>query len=120
MENTTTAEKERALGFEIMRMMQLSRDESVENLIDAALAGRDKNVASVTKLFHFVLRTFGTDIRGLTPSTVTRKYWEACSSFLKDAGVTPQELDELHNPHPRPGDPGWKSVLDEFKEEGLL
>jgi hypothetical protein len=120
MKTTTQSEKERLLGFEIMRLLQLSRDESVGDLLSAALAGREKNVASVTRLFQFVLRTFGTDVRGLTPSTVTRKFWEACSSFLKEAGLTPEELDNIHDPRPRPGDPDFKSILDEFREEGLL
>jgi hypothetical protein len=119
MNTTTQSEKEKALGFEIMRLMKLTRDESVENLIDAALAGREKNVTSVTKLYHFVLRTFG-GTEGYTPSTVTRKFWEACSTFLKDAGLTSEQIENIRHPFPVAGEPGFQSVLDEFREQGLL
>jgi hypothetical protein len=118
--NTTTqAEKERALGFEIMRLMYLSRDESVNDLLSAALAGREQTVTSVTKLFHFVLRTFG-DTTGYTPSTVTRKCWNACSTFLKEAGLTSDQIENIRHPFPVAGEPGFQSVLDEFRKEGLL
>jgi hypothetical protein len=116
--DTTTEEKEKLIGFEIMRLMQLTRDESIDNLLSAALAGREQTVASVTKLFHFCLRNFGTDVGGNTPSTVARKYWEACSVFLKDAGLTQKDIEKIHSPFAKPGDPNFRSVLDEMSEEG--
>jgi hypothetical protein len=109
-------EKEIARSREVMRLMQRTRDESVENLLDAAMAGRSKSVESVTKLYHFVLRHFG-DTSGFTPSTVTRKFWEACSAFLKDAGLTEKELLKIKDPHPKAGEPGFRSVLEEFEFE---
>jgi hypothetical protein len=119
IENKDAELKEVIRGREIMRLMQLTRDESVENLLDAALAGRDKSVESVSKLYGFVLRTFG-DTSGFTPSTVTRKFWNACSEFLRrEAGLTDTELSKIKNPHPKAGEPGFRSVLDEFEEEGL-
>jgi hypothetical protein len=117
---TTQAEKEKALGFEIFRLMRLAREESLENLLSAALAGREQTVTSVTKLWSFVLRSFGTDVGSHTPSTVTRKFWQACSAFLVDAGLSPEQLEAVHKPLPLAGEPGFKSILDEFREEGLL
>jgi O-acetyl-ADP-ribose deacetylase (regulator of RNase III) len=119
MNTNTQEDKEKLIGFEIMRLMTLSRDESVNDLLSAALAGRPATVESVSKLFHFVLRNFGTDVGGNTPSTVTRKYWDACSAFLKDAGLTKQQLDQIHSPFPRAGEPGFRSILDEMHDEGL-
>jgi hypothetical protein len=117
--NTTTqAEKERALGFELMRLMQLSRDESVNDLLSAALAGREQTVASVTKLFHFVLRNFGATT-GFTPSSVTRKFKEASGAFFKQAGLTQQQLEKIYHPYPVDGDPDFVSVIDEMKEQGF-
>jgi hypothetical protein len=119
MNTTTQAEKEKALGFEIMRLTQLSRDEDIGNLLDAALAGRAKTVESVTKLYHFVLSIFG-NVTGLTPSTATRKFKEACTVFLKEAGVTQEQLEKIYRPYPVAGDPDFESVIDEFREQGLL
>jgi hypothetical protein len=116
MDTTTNTERERALGFEIFRIMKLTRDESVDNLLSAALAGREQTVASVTKLWSFVLRNFG----GNMPSTVVRKYWEAASAFLKEANLTPEQIENIRHPFPLAGEPGFESVLDEFREEGLL
>jgi hypothetical protein len=116
MMDITEGEKEKLIGFEIMRLMQLTRDESGENLLDAAIAGREKNVESVTKLWNFVLQNFGDDLSGKTPSRVTGKFWEACSGFLKAAGLTDMELEKLRHPFPSPGEPGFESILDEMHE----
>jgi hypothetical protein len=118
MNTNTQEEKEKLIGFEIMRLLQLSRDESVNDLLSAALAGREPTVESVSKLYAFILRWFG-DPTGNTPSTVARKYWEACSAFLKDAGLTQQQLEQIHSPFRKPGEPGGKSILQEMEEEGL-
>ena len=116
MNTTTQSEKEKALGFEIFRLMKLTRDESVDNIVSASLAGREQTVASVTKLWNFVLRNFG----GNMPSTIVRKYWEASSAFLKEAGLTPEMIEKIRHPFPVAGEPGFQSVLDEFREQGLL
>jgi hypothetical protein len=117
MNTNTQEEKERLIGFEVMRLMQLSRDESVDDLLSAALAGRPATIESVSKLYSFVLRWFG-DPTGRIPSTVLRRYWEAVSPFLIEAGLTDEQLENIKNPFPRPGEPGFRSILDEMKEEG--
>lgn len=116
--DTTTEEKEKLIGFEIMRLMQLTRDETIDNLLSAALAGREQTVASVSKLWNFVLRFFGSDVTGNTPSRVAAKYWVAVASFLDDAGLTKQQIENIHSPFARPGDPNFISVLKEMSEEG--
>ena len=113
----TQEEKERLIGFEIMRLMDVSRKTEVESLLDAALAGREQTVESVTKLFSFVLRHFGDCIRKI-PSTVVDKFWDACSEFLTASGWTTKQLEELRNPHPKAGEQGFRSILDEMEAEG--
>ncbi len=108
-------EKERLIGFEIMRLMGLARNTEVGSLLDAALAGREQNVESVSKLFAFVLRNFG-DFPSNIPSTVVEKFWGACSEFLTASGWTAEQLEELRNPFSKAGDPGFRSVLDELEE----
>ena len=110
-------QKEQIRWREVTRLMQLSRDESIDNLLSAALAGRETNVASVTKLFQFVDRHFSDT--EFAPSTVSRKYWQACSAYFTEAGLTQQEQLKIKNPHPRAGEPGFRSVLEEFEQEGL-
>jgi hypothetical protein len=96
MNTNAQEQKEKLIGFELMRLMQLTRDESVGNLLDAALAGREKNVASVSKLYGFVLRSFG-DTTGNTPSTVTSKFWNVCSAYFTEAGLTEKEQLQIKN-----------------------
>lgn len=120
MDTTTTAEKDRAFGLELMRLMRLAREESLENLLSAALGSREQNVESIKKLFHFVLRNFGSDLSTYEPSKVTSRYWAACSTFLKDAGLTAEQLEAIHKPFPLAGEPGFESVLDEFETKDLL
>jgi hypothetical protein len=110
-------EKERLIGFEIMRLMDLSRKTEVGSLLDAALAGREQTVESASKLFSFVLRNFGDFVSNI-PSTVVDKFWNACSEFLTASGWTTKQLDELRNPYPKAGEPGFRSILDEMNDEG--
>jgi hypothetical protein len=111
-------QKEQIRWREVTRLMQLTRDEPIDNLLSAALVGWEQTVASVTRLFHFVLRNFGAP-DGMVPSTVTRKFKEACSSFLKEAGLTQQQLEKVYRPYPVAGDPDFVSVIDEFREQGF-
>jgi hypothetical protein len=111
------AERESARSREVMRLLQLTRDEAVDNLLSSALAGREPTVASVTKLWNFVLSVF--PITGLTPSTVARKYWAASSGFFKEAGLTPQQIENIQHPFPTASEPGFISVLSEMHDEGL-
>jgi hypothetical protein len=114
MTDITQEEKEKLIGFEVMRMMQLSREYGPEDLLDSVLAGREKKVENVTNLYSFVLRNFG-DV-----SRVTGKVWEGCSSFLKEAGLSQQQLEQTRGLSPRAGEPGFRSILDEMHDEGLI
>jgi hypothetical protein len=113
----TEQERESARSREVMRLLQLTRDEAVDNLLSSALAGREPTVASVTKLWNFVLNIF--PITGLTPSTVARKYWAASSAFLKESGLTEEQLENIRHPLPTASEPGFISVLSEMHDEGL-
>jgi hypothetical protein len=113
-----TDQKEQLRWREVIRLMQATQDESVENLLSVALAGRETSVASVTKLYHFVLRHFG-DTDGFTPSTVSRKFWQAASAYFTNEGLTQEEQLKIKNPYPKAGEPGFRSVLEEFEQEGL-
>ena len=97
---------------EMMRLVELSRSNGLESLLDAALDGREKNPVSVSKLFTFVRKSFG-------QGNATTKYWNACSSFLISSGWSAEQLNELKNPSPLPGQPGFRSILDELAEEGI-
>jgi hypothetical protein len=110
-------EKERLIGFEIMRLMDLSRKTEVESLLDAALAGREQTVESVTKLFSFISRNFG-DFPSNAPGAVVVKFWSACSEFMTASGWTTKQLEELRDPHPKAGEQGFLSILDEMESEG--
>jgi hypothetical protein len=102
--------KEKIRGQEIIRLNTLARDLSVDKLLDAALAGRDKSRESVTKLYSFVVKAFGY-------GAAADKYWEACSPIL-GATMSNAELEKLRNPYPKAGEPGFRSILDEIREEG--
>jgi hypothetical protein len=101
--------KEKMRGQEIMRLNALT-GLSGDKLLDAALAGRDKSKESVTKLYSFVVKTFGY-------GTATDKFWEACSPIL-GATMSNAELEKLRSPFPKPGEPGFRSILDEMHDEG--
>jgi hypothetical protein len=109
-------ERERLIGFEIMRLMDLARKTEVGSLLDAALDGREKTIESVSKLYDFILRNFGEGAATAGPagSSTTDKFWVACSAFLGESGVTDEELSKIRYPYPRAGEPGFKSVLDEM------
>jgi hypothetical protein len=109
--------KEGLVGREIFRLLDISRNPKTEDILDAALDGREKTVESVSKLYNFVLRHFG-DFASNTPDTVVAKFWNACSEFLTASGWTTKQLDELRNPYPKAGEPGFRSILDEMREEG--
>ena len=103
--------KEKLRGQEIMRLNILSRDLSVDKLLDAALAGRDKSKESVTKLYSFVVKAFGY-------GAATDKYWDACFEVLSATGMTDEQLNAVRNPFPKAGSPGFRSIFDEMREEG--
>jgi len=110
--NNNEAEiKDAILWREVMRLVALSRDNGLENLLDAALEGREKSPASVSKLYSFVRKYIG-------EGTAADKYWRSCSTFLSASGWTTEQLNELRNPSPQPGQPGFRSILDEMHDEG--
>ena len=110
VDNKEAELKEKIRGQEIIRLNNLARDLSVDKLLDAALAGRDKSRESVTKLYSFVLKAFGY-------GAATDKYWDACSPIL-GATMSDTELDKLRRPFTKTGEPGFRSILDEMHDEG--
>jgi hypothetical protein len=102
--------KELIRDREMMRLVELSRSNGLESLLDAALEGRDKNPTSVAKLFTFVRKNIG-------EGNATNKFFNACSSFLVSSGWSAEQLNELKNPSPI-GQSGFKSILDQLEEEG--
>ena len=90
IDNKEAEQKEKLRGQEIARLNNLARDVSADKLLDAALAGRDKSQASVTKLYSFVVKTFGY-------GAAADKYWDACSPIL-GATMSDTELEKLRNP----------------------
>jgi hypothetical protein len=110
IDNTKAELKEKLRGQEIVRLNALARDVSVDKLLDAALAGRDKSKESVAKLYSFVVRAFGY-------GAATDKFWEACSPFL-GATMSNAELAKLRSPFPKAGEPDFRSILDEMHDEG--
>jgi hypothetical protein len=110
IDNKEAELKEKIRGQEIIRLNNLARELSVDKLLDAALAGRDKSKESVTKLYSFVVKAFGY-------GAATDKYWDACSPIL-GATMSDTELEKLRSPFPKAGEPGFRSILDEMHDEG--
>jgi len=103
---------EQTLGHEIMRLSKLTRESHGEALLAGALAGRERTVDNVVKLFGFITKYHGQD------SGVADKFWTVVGSFLEEAGLTSQQLHEIRRPYLVYGEPGFKSILDEMREEG--
>lgn len=95
---------------EVMRLVELSRNNGLENLLATALENRETNPTSVAKLYSFVRRHIG-------EGNASNKFWNACSSFLISSGWSAEQLDELRNLSPT-GQSGFKSILDQLEEEG--
>ena|ERR1700693_428267 len=112
--------KEGLVGREIFRLLDISRNPKTEDVLDAALDGREKTIESVSKLYDFILRNFGEGAATAGPvgSSTTDKFWVACSAFLGESGVTDEELHKIRHPNPRAGEPGFRSILDEMHDEG--
>jgi hypothetical protein len=90
---------ENKVGREIMRLLKICREASVENLLDEALAGRTKDTDTVCRLYRFVRDSFGPETlypnRPELNSETTKKYLKACSAYLEDAGVDEKEIQKL-------------------------
>jgi|HubBroStandDraft_2_1064218.scaffolds.fasta_scaffold00704_2 hypothetical protein len=103
--------KEAMRDREVMRLIEVSRSNGQESLLDAALEGREKSPASVAKLFTFVRKNIG-------EGNATNKFWNAAAPFLISSGWSAEQLDKLRHPSPAPGTPGFRSILDEMHDEG--
>jgi len=104
-------DKERARGREIMRLLDLGRNKVEEELLDAALDGRERTIQSVSQLYGFVLRSFGSE------SAITMKFWNAMLAYVSSTTLTESEIEKIHSPLPQAGGPGFRSALDEVEEE---
>jgi hypothetical protein len=111
-----TAERtENKVGREIMRLLKISHETVAESLLDEALAGRTKDVATVSRLFNFVRTWFGVATspypnRPEMGSETTRKYEKACREYFEDARVDQKEIGKIL------GEPNTRGcVLSEFE-----
>ena len=100
------------LGTEILRLVKLARNVVEDDLLTQALAGRERDSDNVMKLFAFVAKNIGAD------SQTAEKLWVPVEKFLKEYGVDELQLVKIRYPYPRPGEKGFRSVLDEFREQG--
>lgn len=110
---------ENTLGQEILRLLKISRETPIEQILDEALEGRPKSVDTVSKLLAFVVKHHGQE--GMYPgrpdldSIVTQRFGDACSEYLAEAGVDAQTIRAIRYPNPVPGKKRWRSVLEEFE-----
>jgi hypothetical protein len=101
------------LDLQIMHVLKLSREFAGDQLLDEALAGEPRSIDSVSSIYEFVCRHFGRD----TESDVSKKFWPICATYLASMGFTKEQLQKLRRPFPVFGEPGFKSILDEMREE---
>lgn len=104
---------------EVFRLVKLARELTGDELLKAALDGRDRTTPNVLKLYAFVLREVGQPEspypnRPELGSTTARKFYDACGSYLESVGLDPKKSLETQI-HPLPGRPGFVSVLQEFE-----
>jgi len=100
------------IGDEIFRLLKLSREYDGDELLTQALSGRERTAGHMTRLFGFVTEHFGQD------SATAEQVWKPIRPLLADAGVTETGLKKIRWPHKKAGDTGFKSILDEFREQG--
>jgi len=100
--------------YKVITLLKLAREFAGDDLLTAALDGKPRSPDTVSELYLSAVQNFGRD----TQSDVTRKYWIACGTYLANAGLAKEELQKLRRPHPVSGEPGFRSILDEMREEG--
>jgi hypothetical protein len=100
--------------YDTMTLMKLSREFAGDDLLNRALDGQLATVESVSELYRFVVEKFGRD----TDSGVAKKFWSPCGYFLANAGLSKEKLQKIRRPFPVYGEPGFRSILDEMKDEG--
>jgi hypothetical protein len=101
------------LDLQIMHVMKLAKNFSDDELLDETLAGEPRSAEAVSAIYRFVVEHFGRD----TESNVSRKFWLVCANYLVSAGYTIEQLQKLRRPYPVYGEPGFRSILDEMREE---
>ena len=100
--------------YKVMTLLKLAREFAGDDLLTAALDGKPRSPDTVSELYLAVVQNFGRD----SESDVARKYWIACGTYLANAGFTKEDLQKLRRPYPVYGEPGFRSILDEMREEG--
>jgi hypothetical protein len=100
-------------GQEALRLVKLSRSSSPE-MLDEALNGRDKSAVTLTRLMGFLTQNVGQD------SPVTETFWKVIKPELQELGVSNTDLKKIRYPYLRPGERGFKSILDEMSEGNEL
>jgi hypothetical protein len=104
------SEIEVSRGREIFRLLHAAREHDGDALITEALAGRERNVKNITALMNFATKNFGQE-----GSTTVDKLWKSCEPLLREAGLAAKQLDAVRHPYKVYGQPGFKSVLEEFE-----
>jgi len=99
--------------LQIMHVMKLAREFPGDPLLDECLVGEPRSVEAVSAIYRFVVQHFGRD----TESDISKKFWPGCAMYLASAGFTKEQLQKLRRPYPVYGEPGFRSVLDEMREE---
>ena len=91
--------KEDFFFSEARRLIDLARRGS-EDILREALDGRERSVENVQKLWRAVARTFSASM-SLPPGRGRadwQPYWSACSEFLRTAGWSDEQLQNLRYP----------------------
>ena len=87
-------------------------DHSDEQFLVEVLQGRERTAGNLVKLFGFVTKFAGQG------SGLAERLWRVIEPLLKESGVDAKQLKQIRYPDPQPGDPKFRSVLDELCDEG--
>jgi hypothetical protein len=102
--------------FNTTTIMKCSRDSLDDDLLVKTFEALDQvpTPEMVKQLYRFIVETFGRD----DSSGVAKRFWPPVALYLANNGVSKTDLAKLRRPFPLYGEPGFKSVLEEFKEQG--